>query len=79
MTLDKVHIDFDNGMFAHGQAYVAFSRCRSLEGLELSRPLRPRDIIIDRSAFELGRLETVADNDHYFLADMIPPALQLQG
>jgi ATP-dependent exoDNAse (exonuclease V) alpha subunit len=79
MTLDKVHIDFDNGMFAHGQAYVAFSRCRSLEGLELSRPLRPRDIIIDRSAFELGRLETVSDNDHYYLADMIPPALQLRG
>jgi ATP-dependent exoDNAse (exonuclease V) alpha subunit len=79
MTLDKVHIDFDNGMFAHGQAYVAFSRCRSLEGLELSRPLRPRDIIIDRSAFELGRLETVADGEHYYLADMIPPALQLQG
>jgi len=79
MTLDRVHIDFDNGMFAHGQAYVAFSRCRSLEGLELSRPLRPRDIIIDRSAFDFGPLETVADSPDYYLADMIPPALQLQG
>jgi ATP-dependent DNA helicase PIF1 len=79
MTLDRVHIDFDNGMFAHGQAYVAFSRCRSLEGLELSRPLRPRDIIIDRSAFDLGPLETVTDGADYYLADLIPPALQLQG
>jgi ATP-dependent exoDNAse (exonuclease V) alpha subunit len=79
MTLDRVHIDFDNGMFAHGQAYVAFSRCRSLEGLELSRPLRPRDIIIDRTAFEFGRLTTVADTDHFLLADMAPPALELQG
>ena len=58
MTLDRCYIDFDRGMFAHGQAYVAFSRCRSLEGLELSRALRPRDIIIDRSAFDFGKLET---------------------
>ncbi|MDZ4759842.1 MAG: AAA family ATPase [Alphaproteobacteria bacterium] len=79
MTLDRVHIDFDNGMFAHGQAYVAFSRCRSLEGLELSRRLRPRDIIIDRSAFNFGPLQTVEDSEHYLLADMVPPALELQG
>lgn len=79
MTLDRVHIDFDNGMFAHGQAYVAFSRCRSLEGLELSRPLRPRDIIIDRSAFDFGAMQTVAETDHFLLADMTPPELQLKG
>jgi len=79
MTLDRVHIDFDRGMFAHGQAYVAFSRCRSLEGLELSRPLRPRDIIIDRSAFDFGGLDTVADTEHYLLADMAKPQLDLKG
>lgn len=79
MTLDKVHIDFDRGMFAHGQAYVAFSRCRSLEGLELSRALRPRDIIIDRSAFEFGPLTTAEDTEHYLLADMAPPQLDLKG
>jgi ATP-dependent exoDNAse (exonuclease V) alpha subunit len=79
MTLERVHIDFDNGMFAHGQAYVAFSRCRSLEGLELSRPLRPRDIIIDRSAFDFGSMRTVAETDHFLLADMTPPELELRG
>jgi ATP-dependent DNA helicase PIF1 len=79
MTLDRVHIDFDRGMFAHGQAYVAFSRCRSLEGLELSRQLRPRDIIIDRSAFELGRMETVAETEAWLLADLPPPELELKG
>jgi hypothetical protein len=79
MTLDKVYIDFDAGMFAHGQAYVAFSRCRTLEGLELSRPLRPRDIIIDRSAFDFGALETVSDTDHYLLAEMEGPKLELKG
>ncbi len=79
MTLDRVHIDFDRGMFAHGQAYVAFSRCRTLEGLELSRPLRPRDIIIDRSAFDFGQLTPVSDTEHFLLADMAKPQLDLKG
>lgn len=68
LTLDKVYIDFDSGMFAHGQAYVAFSRARSLEGLEISRPLRPRDMVMDRNAFAFGKLETIEDTDAYLLA-----------
>jgi hypothetical protein len=79
MTLDRVYLDFDRGMFAHGQAYVAFSRARTLEGLELSRELRPRDIIIDRSAFDFGKLDTVSDTEHYLLADMPKPTLDLKG
>lgn len=50
LTLDKVYIDLGRGTFAHGQAYVALSRCRSLEGLALARPLRPSDILFDPSA-----------------------------
>ena len=50
MTLDKVYINLGRGTFAHGQAYVALSRCRTLEGLALDRPLKPRDIIFDPSA-----------------------------
>ena len=41
LTLDKVYIDLGRGTFAHGQAYVALSRCRTLEGMALARPLRP--------------------------------------
>ncbi len=49
LTLDKVYIDLGRGTFAHGQAYVALSRCRSLEGLSLARPLRPQDVLFDRA------------------------------
>jgi ATP-dependent exoDNAse (exonuclease V) alpha subunit len=55
LTLDKVYIDLGRGTFAHGQAYVALSRCRSLEGLALARPLKPSDILFDPEAMGYRR------------------------
>jgi ATP-dependent exoDNAse (exonuclease V) alpha subunit len=56
LTLDKVYIDLGRGTFAHGQAYVALSRCRSLDGLALARPLRPTDILFDPAAMDYRRV-----------------------
>ncbi|MFN3344422.1 MAG: ATP-dependent RecD-like DNA helicase [Chloroherpetonaceae bacterium] len=51
-TFDKVMIDLGQGAFAHGQLYVALSRCRSLEGIVLKSPVRPRDVIVDKRIVE---------------------------
>ncbi|MFZ2804521.1 MAG: AAA family ATPase [Patescibacteria group bacterium] len=51
-TFDQVTIDLGDGAFAAGQTYVALSRCRTLEGLALVRPVRPQDIRSDRSIVE---------------------------
>jgi ATP-dependent exoDNAse (exonuclease V) alpha subunit len=56
LTLDKVYIDLGRGTFAHGQAYVALSRCRTLEGLALARPLRPSDVLFDPAVMGYRRV-----------------------
>jgi len=46
-TFDKVIIDLGHGTFAHGQVYVALSRCTSFEGMVLKKPLKKRHILMD--------------------------------
>lgn len=47
LTFDKAIIDVSSS-FAHGQAYVALSRCRTLEGLILSSPISANAVISDK-------------------------------
>jgi ATP-dependent DNA helicase PIF1 len=51
-TFDKVYVDLATGTFAHGQLYVALSRCRTLEGLYLKRHIEQKDIILDKRIVE---------------------------
>lgn len=46
LTFEKAIIDVD-AAFAFGQAYVALSRCRSLEGMVLKEPVRPENVRTD--------------------------------
>jgi hypothetical protein len=46
LTFDKAIIDAQ-AAFAHGQVYVALSRCRSFEGMVLSSPVNPQAVKSD--------------------------------
>ena len=46
-TFDRVVIDIGRGTFAHGQTYVALSRCTTLEGLVLRKPLLKQHVRTD--------------------------------
>ena len=68
LTFSRVNIDFTGGVFAGGQAYVALSRCRSLEGITLKEPLRPADIFV--------RAEVVQFAQRYNNQQLISQAMQ---
>ncbi len=46
-TFDNVIIDIGKGAFAHGQVYVALSRCTSMDGIVLRKPIQKKHIFMD--------------------------------
>jgi ATP-dependent DNA helicase PIF1 len=54
-TFDQIVIDLGRGAFEFGQTYVALSRCTSLSGILLRKPLRPQDIQSDERIIDFLR------------------------
>ncbi|NMC95261.1 MAG: AAA family ATPase [Syntrophorhabdus sp.] len=46
-TFEKVVIDIGRGTFAHGQVYVALSRCTNFAGITLTKPITKAHIRMD--------------------------------
>lgn len=55
LTFSNVIADFTGGVFAGGQAYVALSRCTSLEGIILKKHLQRHDIFIRPEILEFSK------------------------
>lgn len=66
-TFEKVVIDVGKGTFATGQMYVALSRCTSLEGIILKKPIEKRHIFID------WRIVGFVTRYQYRMADRLCP------
>lgn len=58
-TFDKITVDVGTGAFAHGQIYVALSRCRTIEGIILNNPIRNNDIIVDPRVLEFYNIKAI--------------------
>lgn len=46
-TFENIAIDMNKGAFAHGQLYVALSRCKSLNGISMLTPVSLTDLCFD--------------------------------
>lgn len=52
LTFQNVVIDLGAGAFVNGQTYTALSRCRTLSGITLKRPISRQDIISDERVMD---------------------------
>lgn len=60
LTFNRVIVDMDQRGFAHGQVYVALSRCRTIAGVSLRRALRPEDAVVHPRIWEFEAMAGLA-------------------
>lgn len=68
LTFEKAIIDAQ-GAFAHGQTYVALSRCKSLEGLVLKSKISSNQIITDNNVISFNKTAEENQPDESVLQD----------
>ena len=69
LTFEKAIIDAE-GAFAHGQTYVALSRCKSLEGLVLKSKIDSNQIISDTNVISFNKEAEENQPDEIFLSNL---------
>lgn len=68
-TFESCVIDLGRGAFIFGQTYVAFSRCKTMEGVYLAKQLKSTDIKADPVVFNFDKslkwndFEAISDSD----------------
>ena len=55
LTFSHVTIDLTGGVFCRGQTYVALSRCTSLEGIRLRKPISRSDVFVRPEIVQFSR------------------------
>ena len=55
LTFSRTVIDLTGGAFAGGQTYVALSRCTSLEGICLRKPVSRADVFVRQEIMQFSR------------------------
>src|SRR5690554_309164 len=68
LTFDNIIVDAEDA-FAHGQTYVALSRCRTLEGIVLTTPISGKNIINDQEVQSFTKQAEENQPDHQMLAN----------
>ncbi len=67
-TLDRLVVDLTGGAFDYGQVYVALSRCTSLDGLVLTRPVLAKDLRTDRRVVRFLHAATASQREQRYCA-----------
>ncbi|WP_310392538.1 ATP-binding domain-containing protein [Hymenobacter sp.] len=79
LTFDAVEINAPGGFFDAGQLYVALSRCRSFEGLQLRTLVRERDVMVSREVVEPHRTANDEKQVNAALEEARPSKLHKQS